>query len=46
MKLKILHLWSVYEFQAKSANPIKTKMITALALFSLGDCVCQFGIEK
>ena len=46
MKSKFIKIWNVYEFQTKTGNPIKTKMATAFVMFSLGDGICQFGIEK
>ena len=46
MKSRLIKLWSVYEFQTKTGNPIKTKMATAFVMFSLGDTICQIGIEK
>ena len=39
-------IWKKYELQARIKNPVKTKMITAFCLFSLGDITCQFLFEK
>ncbi|KAK4684921.1 hypothetical protein P7C73_g5242, partial [Tremellales sp. Uapishka_1] len=37
-------LWQSY-LRVLSLHPLRTKMITSGAMFTLGDCVAQFGIE-